>query len=85
MYYPKSLLASAVTAMMLLSGCQSMSYVDYNSAPEISDTSLSRSVAYEVMPAFELSPPDCVVVLPLGGKEISSDRGRATCFSPALV
>ena len=77
MYYPKTQLASALTAMMLLSGCQSTSYVDYNSAPEISDSSLSRSVAYEVMPAFELSPPDCVVVLPFGGKEISSDRGRA--------
>ncbi len=70
-------MASVFAAMMLLSSCQSVSYVDYNSAPEVTDTSLSRSVAYEVTPAFELSPPNCVVVLPFGGKEMSSGRGHA--------
>jgi len=54
-----------------------MSYVDYNNTPEVPDSSLSRSVAYEVTPAFELSPPECVVVLPFGDKDMSSGRSRS--------
>ena len=77
MFHSKTRLATVATALMLLSGCQSISYVDYNSSSEVPDSSLSRSVAYEVTPAFELSAPDCVIVLPLGEKEVSSDRGRA--------
>ena len=76
MFHSKTRLATVTAALMLLSGCQSISYVDYNSSSEVPDSSLSRSVAYEVTPAFELSPPDCVVVLPFGGKNLPSGRGR---------
>jgi hypothetical protein len=76
MFFQKTRLATVTAALIFLSNCQSMSYVDYNSAPDVPASSLSRSVAYEVTPAFELSPPDCVVVLPLDGKGISPERGR---------
>jgi hypothetical protein len=77
MFYSNTRLITVAAALMFLSSCQSMSYVDYNSAPEIPDSSLSRSVAYEVTPAFELSPPECVVILPFGKKDISSGRSRS--------
>ena len=77
MFHPKTRLGLVAVALMFLSSCQSMSYVDYNNAPDNLESSLSRSVVYEVTPAFELSAPDCVIVLPLGEKEVSSDRGRA--------
>ena len=77
MNHPRTRLISVLTFLILLSSCQSMSYVGYNTAPDIPDKSLSRSVAYEVTPAFERSPPDCVVMLPFGDKDTPTGRGRS--------
>ena len=77
MNFPRARLVLVIAALMPLSACAGTSYVTYNSATQVPESSLTSTVAYEVTPAFYRSPPECVVIRPFGNESMTTGVGHA--------